>query len=322
MIHVFIFLSSFFHISLYLSHFKFFISFSSFPTVLSSFDNRLSSISSSSSSSHLLPDPPTFPRLAPQCKGVAPSPSSHFNTGPHHRLLNSESHSYHLRPCPFTLSISPSLTQRSLYAQKILSSSSSSPNPTPTHSKLFRPFTKSSLSSTTSSSFLHYATQPRFASSSQLKSAASEFSFISLSSTGTPIPAAPSTCPSDSPRLSSQSPSHHSFDSDSPPPPPPVPPPRILTVDRRMRPVSSYYIEANSANSYSSSSSSTGGASSFTLPQKLHHHGRIGVGGGGGGYIQPSSPLVMNNHFANHPRNIKRKTRMTKIIENSSRNFF
>jgi len=218
--------------------------------VLSSFDNRLSSISSSSSSSHLLPDPPTFPRLAPQCKGVAPSPSSHFNTGPH---------PYHLRPCPFTLSISPSLTQRSLYAQKILSSSSS-PNPTPTHSKLFRPFTKSSLSSTTSSSFLHYATQPRFASSSQLKSAASEFSFISLSSSGTPIPAAPSTCPSDSPRLSSQSPSHHSFDSDSPPPPPPVPPPRILTVDRRMRPVSSYYIEAgaNSNNSYSSSSSSTG----------------------------------------------------------------
>uniref|UniRef100_T1L4G4 PH domain-containing protein n=1 Tax=Tetranychus urticae TaxID=32264 RepID=T1L4G4_TETUR len=253
-------------------------------SVLSSYERRLSSISSSSSSSHLIPDPPTFPRLAPQCKGVISSTSSHFNTtGPP---------AYHLKPCPFTLSISPSLTQRSLYAQKILSSSSS-PSPTPTHSRFFRPF-KSSLTSTTSSSFLHYATQPRLQSSSNLKSAASEFSFISLSSSGASSQASaaakaqqqqqqqqkqlqqqstpqrhlnqnshstlhqtllhqtlsrhtpslpsfsggpPSTCPSDSPRFlsSSQSPSHGSFDSDSPPPPP-VPPPRIGTADRRIRP--------------------------------------------------------------------------------------
>ncbi|XP_053203015.1 ras guanine nucleotide exchange factor P-like [Panonychus citri] len=356
-------------------------------SVLSAYERRLSSISSSSSSSHLLPDPPTFPRLAPQCKGVINSSSSHFNTtGPP---------AYHLKPCPFTLSISPSLTQRSLYAQKILSSTSS-PNPTPTHSKFFRPF-KSSLTSTTSSSFLHYATQPRLQSSSNLKSAASEFSFISLSSTGasqasaqakaqqqqqqqqqqqtqvlqstpqrhlinshstlhqtllhqtlsrhTPsLPSSsggpPSSCPSDSPRFlsSSQSPSHHgSFDSDSPPPPP-VPPPRIGTTDRRIRPCS-YYIEAaNTSSSYSSSSSTSAGTTtSMTLPS----HNR------------KTSPLVDNlktsnnntlnnhNHHHHHLNNIinnennnnnnnmntlksgttKKKSRMVRIIENSSRPF-
>lgn len=208
---------------------------------------------------------------------------------------------YHLRPCPFTLSISPSLTQRSLYAQKILSSSSS-PNPTPTHSKIFRPFTKATLPSANSSSFLQFATQPRLHPS--LKSAASEFSFISLGSTSHAEQPPVSNYTPDS---VAQSPSHKSLHSDSPPP---VPPPRILVRDRMdrnsPRPLSSYFLELAAANSSSASYSSASSCNSSTLP----HRNNI-----------PTSPLILNKNFVNHRPNQKRKARMNRIIESSSRKF-
>lgn len=200
---------------------------------------------------------------------------------------------YHLRPCPFTLSISPSLAQKSLYAQKILSQS---PNPTPTHSKLFRPFNKATLPST-NSSFISFATQPR--SHSSLKSAASEFSFISLGST-TQTPVSNRTLQSSK---SSQSPSHLSLKSDSPPP---VPPPRIRLDRNSQRPLSSYFLELAAANSSASNSPASSTNSSSTLPTRNN---------------MPTSPLVMNNNFANHRPNQKRKARMNRIIENTSRNF-
>lgn len=130
-----------------------------------------------------------MPRIAPQCQGNV-QPNGQLNRqskqltnscSVFHFATNSSVHS------PFTLNNSPALTQRSLYAERILSNSSLTlsnlskfPNRHSTLStgtsfsnSLFKPFRES----------IHYATSLRKDNpegKSHLKSATSEFSFIRL----------------------------------------------------------------------------------------------------------------------------------------------
>lgn len=136
--------------------------------------------------------PTMLPRLAPQCQGNQPNGPANGQLNRQSKQLTNSCSVFHFATnssvhSPFTLNNSPALTQRSLYAERILSNSSLTlsnlskfPNRHSTLStgtsfsnSLFKPFRES----------IHYATSLRKDNpegKSHLKSATSEFSFIRL----------------------------------------------------------------------------------------------------------------------------------------------
>ena len=139
--------------------------------------------------------PTMLPRIAPQCQGGLQN--GQLNKQQNKQLTNSYSvfqfnnntNSKSLHSSPFTINNSPALTQRSLYAERILSNSSLTLS---NQSNRFSNSRNSTLSTGTSFSnslfkpfreSIHYATSLRkdnLESKSHLKSATSEFSFIRL----------------------------------------------------------------------------------------------------------------------------------------------
>lgn len=225
-------------------------------------------------------------RLSPQSEEI---PTSAFQSN-----LNQ----YRFKPCPFSLSVSPSLTQRSIYAQQILSPTSITPTPTPTYSKIFRHFNKPFFPSSSSSSFFfNQLNQPKLANQSTLKSAASEFSFIPINghhkeSLEKPFDSKESknvTELSWPPQLTS--PKSPKSPLSSVPQPPPLPPhQQRVTTKVRSRPWS-YHMEANNYLDYASKVSLS--------PSK-----------------NSDQPIKGELKFVQ-----KKKHRMDKIIENSSKQF-